>query len=219
MPGELHRLYSPWDRKESNTTEQPSFLFSYALALFAKLPYNVFLEALEDCHTLSGAGPQRCQVVLFAVFFSSSSLLPPRSAASVLHASCFSRDRRSPRQHLRGATTHISDTRELPMCQIWARFCAGVGKPSPTSPWATHCYLLPQSIQRPRLIFPEFTLESRSICLQSLQWLPKTCIRKLKPLASLYNSHSESGRGSFLELTCSSWEHLRASHVTASPLA
>lgn len=124
-----------------------------------------------------------------------------------------------PRQHLRRATTHISDTTELPRCQIWARFCAGAGKPSPTSPWATQCYLLPQSVQHSRLIFLKFTLESRPLCLQSLQWLPKTCIMKLKPLASLYNSHSESGRGSFLELTLSSWEHLRASHVTASPLA
>ena len=124
-----------------------------------------------------------------------------------------------PRQHLPGATRHISDTTELPRCQIWAKFCAGVGKPSPTFPWATHCYLLPQSKQSPRLIFLKFTLESRSLCLQSLQWLPKTCIMKIKPLASLYDSHSESGRDSFLELILSSWEHLRASHVTASPLA
>ena len=101
-----------------------------------------------------------------------------------------------PRQHLPGATRHISDTTELPRCQIWAKFCAGVGKPSPTFPWATHCYLLPQSKQSPRLIFLKFTLEYRSLCLQSLQWLPKTCIMKIKPLASLYDSHSESDRDS-----------------------
>jgi len=96
LPGELYRLYSPWGRKELNTTEQLSLHFTYTLALFAKFSYNVFLEALGDYHRLSGAGPQRCQVVLFAIFFSRSSLLPPRSTASALHASCFSRDRQSP---------------------------------------------------------------------------------------------------------------------------
>ena len=178
-----------------------------------------FWRPWGHCHTLSGAGPQRYQVVLFAVFFSSSSLLPPRSAVSALHVSCFSRDRQSP------GSTFVGPPRTSLTHGNYQ--CAKSG-PGSVLGWES----LPPPLlglltvtsshslfNAPRLIFPKFTLESRSLCLQSLQWLPKICIMKLKPLASLYNSHSESGRGSFLELTCSSREHLRASHVTASPLA
>ena len=116
-----------------------------------------------------------------------------------------------------GHQTHLWHNGTTKVPNLDQVLCWG-GKAFPTSPWATHCYLLPQSIQCPGLIFLKFTLESRSLCFQSLEWLPKTCSMKIKPLASLYDSHSESGRDSSLELTLSSWEHLRASHVTASPL-
>lgn len=87
---------------------------------------------------------------------------------------------------------HISDTMELPRCQIWAKFCAGVGSLPPPLLGPLTVTSSHSPIQCPRLIFLKFTLES-SLCFQSLEWLPKTCSMKIKPLASLYNSHSESG--------------------------
>ena len=56
-PGEFHGLYSPWDRKESDTTEQLSLPLSQVVLVIKNLPANAGDIRNREVPSLGGEDP------------------------------------------------------------------------------------------------------------------------------------------------------------------